>query len=252
MTPRDPALGRFVVITGASSGIGRSLARALAEPGTWLGLVGRRPDALAEVAREVGDLGGSPEILTTDLAMPEQVGRLTERLIGALPGLDVLVHSAGHFTECSPSPADSPEEERAFQVNARAPEALSRGLLPLLRARRGQVVFVNSSVALRESARATAYTRSKEALRAIADALRAEVGRDGIRVLSVYPGRTATPMQEEVHALEGRPYDPSRLLRADDLAAPVVFALALPRTAEITDLAIRSAFPLEPSPAELR
>jgi len=60
-----------------------------------------------------------------------------------------------------------------------------------------------------------------------------------VRVLTVFPGRTATPMQEEVHRFEGRPYDPSRFLQPEDVAASVVHALSLPRTAELTDLHIR-------------
>jgi NADP-dependent 3-hydroxy acid dehydrogenase YdfG len=66
------------------------------------------------------------------------------------------------------------------------------------------------------------------------------VNRDGIRVLSVFPGRTATPpTQERLHALEGRPYRPESLLQPEDVAAVVVHALCLPRTAEVTEIKIR-------------
>jgi NADP-dependent 3-hydroxy acid dehydrogenase YdfG len=83
------------------------------------------------------------------------------------------------------------------------------------------------------------YAASKHALRALADGLRDEVNKKGVRVITVFPGRTATPMQEAVHRYEGRPYDAERFLQPEDVAAAAVNALALPRTAEVTDLHIR-------------
>jgi NADP-dependent 3-hydroxy acid dehydrogenase YdfG len=102
------------------------------------------------------------------------------------------------------------------------------------------VVFVNSSAGF-HPARAgwAAYSASKHALRALADGLRDEVNRQGVRVITIFPGRTATAMQEEVHRYEGRDYDPERFLQPRDVAAAVLSSLALPRTAEVTDLHIR-------------
>ena len=71
------------------------------------------------------------------------------------------------------------------------------------------------------------------------DSLRDEVNEDGVRVLSVFPGRTATPRQERIHAGEGREYRPERLLQPADVASVVVCALELPRTAEVTDISLR-------------
>jgi len=73
----------------------------------------------------------------------------------------------------------------------------------------------------------------------MADSLRAEVNAKGVRILSVYPGRTASPMQEAVHRSEEKAYSPERLLQPGDVAAMVLAALALPRTAEVTDLMLR-------------
>ena len=75
----------------------------------------------------------------------------------------------------------------------------------------------------------------------MADALRAELNPDGVRVLSVFPGRTASRMQEAVHRGEGRPYRPEALLQPADVAEAVLAALRLPPTAETTDLHIRPA-----------
>jgi NADP-dependent 3-hydroxy acid dehydrogenase YdfG len=112
-------------------------------------------------------------------------------------------------------------------------------LLPMLRSRHGQVVFINSSVGTRAPANVGQYAATKHALKAIADSLRDEVNADGMRVLSVFLGRTATPMQAAIYEMEGRTYRPELLLQPEDVAAVVINALTLPRTAEVTDISIR-------------
>ena len=89
-------------------------------------------------------------------------------------------------------------------MNLVAPALLTRALLPALRAARGTVVFVNSGAGLAAHPQWSAYAASKFGLRALADALRAEEQEHGVRVTTVFPGRTATPMQEKVHAPGGQ------------------------------------------------
>jgi NADP-dependent 3-hydroxy acid dehydrogenase YdfG len=134
--------------------------------------------------------------------------------------------------------------DHMYRLNLRTPYLLTRRLMPLLQRARGQVVFVNSSAGLHASAGASQYAATKHALKALADSLRCEVNDDGIRVLSVYPGRTASPMQERLHHQHSvcgqrAPYVAADLLQPDDVAAVVVQALSLPRTAEVTDLHVR-------------
>jgi NADP-dependent 3-hydroxy acid dehydrogenase YdfG len=83
------------------------------------------------------------------------------------------------------------------------------------------------------------YAASKHALRAIADSLRDEVNPDGVRVLSVFLGRTASPMQADIYRAEGRRYQPEQLMQPEDVAAVVINALSLPRTAEVTEVRMR-------------
>jgi NAD(P)-dependent dehydrogenase (short-subunit alcohol dehydrogenase family) len=158
------------------------------------------------------------------------------RLMGAV---DVLIHAAGVHGVGTVHATPSAELDRHYHINLRAPYLLTRGLLGSLRSRRGQVVFVNSSAGVVARAGVGPYSASKHALRAIADSLREEVNPDGVRVLSVFLGRTATPMQEALHRAEGRAYRPERLLQPEDVAEVVEHLLALPRTAEVTDLHMR-------------
>lgn len=231
--------GMVAVVTGASSGIGEAIAIQLAREGTRLLLVGRSAEKLDLVAERARDLSPSVEIFVADLAEDDQVQALADRAVAAFGGVDILVHSIGLFLG---GPFESPVDvlDRQYRINARVPYLLTQKLLPSLIARQGQVAFINSSAG-HHAARSgwVAYSASKHALRAIADGLRDEVNKKGVRVLSVFPGRTATPMQEEVHRYEGRDYDPERFLQPRDVAAAVLNALALPRTAEVTDLQIR-------------
>jgi short-subunit dehydrogenase len=116
---------------------------------------------------------------------------------------------------------------------------LTAACLPQLRAASGQVVFINSSAALAASAGLSAYAAAKRGLQAATDALRQEVNGDGIRVLSVFPGRTDTPMQQAVLAAEQRVAPPGTLMRAEDVAAMVLASLEVPRTSEVTDIIMR-------------
>jgi short-subunit dehydrogenase len=124
-------------------------------------------------------------------------------------------------------------------VNLVAPAELTRLFLPQLRVARGQVIFVNSGAGLQASADWSAYAASKHGLKALADALRLEEKPGGIRVTTVYPGRTATPMQIKVYQQEGRAYDASRLIDPESVATAVLTALDLPRDAEIDDMTVR-------------
>jgi NADP-dependent 3-hydroxy acid dehydrogenase YdfG len=233
--------GQVAAVTGASSGIGRAIALALAARGAAVCLIGRDGDRLASAAHIAA--ATSPRVLVhqADLGCEDDVERLACRLRSELVTLDVLVHSAGVLGVGSLAEATVEELDLQYRVNVRAPYRLTQALLPRLRASRGDLVFINSSAGLRADATNGLYASTKHALRALADSLRNEVNEQGIRVLSIYLGRVATPMQQALHAREDRPYDPALLLQPEDVAAMVLTALTLPRTAEVTDINMRPA-----------
>jgi NADP-dependent 3-hydroxy acid dehydrogenase YdfG len=108
-----------------------------------------------------------------------------------------------------------------------------------LKERRGQVVFINSTTGVNARPTVTQYAAVKHGLKGLADSLRPEVAAAGVRVISLYPGQTATPMQERRHALEGKTYCPEKLIQPADVAGALVTAVAMPRNAVVTDLHIR-------------
>ena len=236
-------MGRFdninAVVTGASGGVGSALSLGLAREGARLLLAGRSGERLEALAAAVRGAGTPPIVLACDLTEAVAAERLATLVDTKLGGVDLLVHGIGAFSS-TPVGETTPEEfDRLYQVNTRAPFLVTRALLPGLCARQGQIAFVNSSVGLKARRGVGPYAASKHALRAVADALRDEVNALGVRVLSIYLGRTATPMQEAVHRLEGAAYRPELLLQPQDVAEAILDALSLPRSAEVTDLHLR-------------
>ena len=230
------------VVTGATSGIGRALALSMASAGMTLALIGRDASRLESVSSEARKRSSRVVCFRADLECDEDVRRLAADLQGQLGACDVLIHSAGIFRMGPVSKASVADLDALYRINVRAPYLLTQALLPMLSDRRGQVVFINSSAGLTARAGIGAYAASKHSLKAIADSLRAEVNHLGVRVISLYAGRTATPLQEKIHEFEGVPYTPDRLLQPEDVAKAVISALEMPRTAEVTDINIRPMF----------
>jgi len=233
-------LSGVALITGASSGIGLAIAEALAKEKMTLLLTGRDRARLEEVAVRLRSPGGQPpQIQPADLSSDDDLRILVEWAGAQSRGLDVLVHSAGSIHLGNIETVGWADLDSDYRVNLRAPFLLTKALLPLLRTSGGQVVFVNSSAGLAAGADNGLYAATKHGLRSLAGSIRDAVNPHGVRVLSVFPGRTATPMQETVTRFEQRTYRPEELLQPSDVAAMVVAALGLPRTAEVMDLVIR-------------
>jgi NAD(P)-dependent dehydrogenase (short-subunit alcohol dehydrogenase family) len=231
--------GQIAVVTGASSGIGRAIALALSHKGVEVCAVGRNPSALGEtvaMARQFSNANG----FQMDLTGKDAIRPLLEHLAEGAKGLHVLVHSAGLYRQDPMERARVEDFDSQYATNVRAPYLLTQSLLPMLTRAKGQIVFVNSSAGLTaKRPEIGQYSATKHALKAIADSLREEVNPRGIRVLSLYLGRTATPMQEALYRSEGKEYHPETLIQAEDVASVAVQLLMLPATAEVTDVSMR-------------
>lgn len=227
------------VVTGASSGIGRAIALALAGHGAEVCLAARRRTQLEEVARTACASGGRAHVCCTDLTSEDDIAALAQNVEQTFGRTDVLVLCGGAIFHGPLERASLDELDLMYRANIRGYYALLQRLLPLLRKAHGQIVFINSSAGLRSPANAGQFSATQHAFRSLADSLRDEVNADGIRVLSIYPGRTATPRMEALFVKEGRPYRPELLMQPEDIAAMLVQAVTLPRTAEVTDISIR-------------
>jgi len=223
------------VVSGATGGIGEAIVAALVSEGARVWAIGRDQRRLEELSSSMRD-AVTPVVV--DLSVVEEIERAA-RDIAASGSVDVLVHVAGIIRMGSSALLTAQDLDQLYAVNLRAAYVLTRQLLPSLRREQGQVVFVNSSSALRPGSSNSLYASTKAASKALADGLREEVNDDGIRVTSLYAGRTATAMQKAVYEFEGRAFDPAYLMTPEDVAASVIHCLSLPRSAEVTDIAIR-------------
>ncbi|MFI1394791.1 SDR family oxidoreductase [Streptomyces sp. NPDC020681] len=222
------------LITGAGSGIGAAVARRLHARGDELILLARDAGRAKELASEFS----GARTLVADLADPDRISKA----LGMQPmpdRLDSLLHIAG-IVDLGPIAELRPKTwHQQLNANLISPAELTRLFLPQLRVAKGHVLFVNSGAGLNAHAEWGAYAASKHGLKALADSLRHEEHGSGVRVTSVYPGRTAGPMQAKVHSQEGKEYDASRWIDPESVATTILTAIDLPRDAEINDLTVR-------------
>ncbi|HSJ95680.1 MAG TPA: SDR family NAD(P)-dependent oxidoreductase [Myxococcota bacterium] len=187
--------GRRVLLTGASSGIGRALAHELAAAGAELVLVARRAEELAAVAEECARLGGRARVRPADLADPAAARRLAETVLREDGPVDVLVNNAGSSIRRSVLDYKAGDVERLAAVNYLGPAALTLALLPAMVERgAGHVVQVSTIGTQTGAPNFAAYVGAKAAADHFARSLRLELGGRGIAVTTIHVPLVRTPM----------------------------------------------------------
>jgi NADP-dependent 3-hydroxy acid dehydrogenase YdfG len=225
----DALRGSLAVVTGATGHIGRAIGLSLLAAEADVVLHGRDPTRVARLREATG-----AEAIAGDLTQPEAIAALRARV--AQRGLlHVLTLWSGIYERS----ADPASLQRQFAANVLGPYALLQALLPFLIAAQGQVVFLNSTQGLAASGGVGQFAATQHAMRAIADSLREEVNAQGVRVLSIFLGRTASERQQAIFAIEGRAYRPDLLIQPADVAHAVIAMLTLPRTVEATQVMLR-------------
>jgi len=139
---------QVALITGGGSGIGRVIAVGLAERGVMVCLVGRRAHLLESMAQTIQAMGQAAKIYPADITSDGSVRSLSHRVEKELGRLNILVHSAGMFSMGELSTSSTGDFSAQYYTNVYAPLCLTQSLLPLIRRHRGQVVFINSTMAL--------------------------------------------------------------------------------------------------------
>ncbi|OFB39702.1 short-chain dehydrogenase [Mycolicibacterium sp. (ex Dasyatis americana)] len=191
--------GKRIVLTGASTGIGRQMALALAGQGAVLVVTARREGLLNELADEISHTGDTrPIVLGADLTEPGSATGLADRALEALGGVDILINNAGaNLTGPQSLIADSSFAREVFEVNLWSPLALTAALLPAMHAAgTGTIVNVTSTVQAVPLPLLGYYAASKAALAQATRSLRLELAETNIRVLEVVPGSTDTALRD--------------------------------------------------------
>jgi short-subunit dehydrogenase len=206
MMSRREIKGSRILLTGASSGIGRALALELARGGAELVVVARREDRLKALADEVLAVGGKIHTVAGDITEPDCRKQAIDAMIERYNGLDILVNNAGVGAMGLFEHADAARVRRVFEVNFFALVELTRLALPhLIKGVQPMVVNVSSILGHRAVPHSSEYSASKFAVQGFSEAIRAEFTRHAIDVLVVSPGTTETEFFDSVLERTGEP-----------------------------------------------
>ncbi len=184
---------KTVIVTGASSGIGRATAIAFARADANLVLASRNEQALNELAAELAHLRRRIVVVPTDVTQRATVEAMAERAADELGSIDILVNNAGRGLNALLAEGSMTNIRRLFEVNVFGALHCIQAVVPYMKLRRsGQIINVSSLAGKIATPRNGAYSATKFALAAVSDALRLELADHGITVTTVYPGVTAT------------------------------------------------------------
>jgi len=229
-----PLAGRVALITGASRGLGRSIALAFAREGIRMALAARTVGELDAVAAEVRALGADAVPVALDVTDPAQVEACVGQTRRALGSIDILVSNAGWNTRKPIVELTPAEWDRIQHTNLRAHFLLARALLPeMLERGDGYLCLVGSIVGRRGAADSAAYRAAKAGLINFSQSLAAEVKDRGVRVTMVLPGALDTPWFYD-RPPEKRP----PMLDPDEVARAIVSVIGLDRMTLVPEIIV--------------
>ena len=229
--------GKTVLVTGASSGIGRAAARAFAREGMRVALSARSRDKLDALAAELGE---GAVAIAADLGVPAEVDRLIAESILRLGRLDVLFANAGVYIAGKVAEGRPDEWDRLLMLNVNSVFRAIRAALPHMQERKSGDILVTSSISAHQALHfEPVYSASKHAVNAFVHGLRRQLIPDNIRVGSLAPGTVLNELwgYHDPLEIEKKVADRSGL-RSEDVAEAAVFMLTRPANVTIRDLVI--------------
>ena len=230
--------GKVVLVTGASSGIGRAMARALAALGAHVALSGRSLPRLEALQAEIGPAAGL--VVQADLAEPRDVERMVEATLAQYGRIDVLLANAGLFYPGIAVEADPDQWDQMLSVNVNSVFRAVRAVLPgMIERGQGDIVVTSSISGHQALHMEPVYSASKHAVQAFVHGVRRQVAPSGIRVGSVAPGIVLNELwgYHDQDAIDAKVASREGL-RSEDVADAVIFMLTRPRHVTIRDLVI--------------
>ncbi|MEM7235928.1 MAG: SDR family NAD(P)-dependent oxidoreductase [Planctomycetota bacterium] len=239
--------GKSALVTGASSGIGAAIAKALAAAGVRVSLVARREDRLNEVAEAIRTAGGQALPCVADVRDESALISAFDRTVGEWGGLDILINNAGLGRSADYLTGKTEDWREMLDVNVLALVVASREALARFGPDGGHIVNVASMSAHRVPQRSGLYSATKFAVRSITEGLRLELAQVGnpTRVCEISPGFVATEFPESFEPEDRDRIKQSianlRALQPEDIAASVLHMLNAPPHVAISDILMRSS-----------
>ena len=222
------------IVTGASSGLGKAIAKLLSIKGYEIIIVGRSMDKIKKVKDEITTKGGKCIPCVADLECDDGLNKI-EYVIKQHNDISFLINNAGCGFFSSVESLSLNEWDQQFNVNVRAAFLLSQMVLQQMKNNNGSIVFINSVAGLQNFTYSTGYVASKFALRGFAGSLREELRKYGIKVMSVFPGAIDTPFWDKFE----HSFDKKEMLNLNDCAQMIVDNMLSPGNLVVEDLLIR-------------
>jgi short-subunit dehydrogenase len=228
-------MSETAVITGASSGVGKSLAIQLSDAGYRVVLAARSEDKLNAIAEEIQSKGGNSLVVLTDVSQPEQINNLKDRAL-EYGDVSVVINNAGLGKFSKVEDVAIEDWDRQLDVNLRASFLVSQAFIPGMKQRlNGTLAFMNSVAGKKGYAHSAAYVASKYGMRGLADSLREELREDNIKVISIHPGAVDTPFWDGT----GMNFPREEMLSTHTLAQSIVHAIQSPGNFAVEELVVR-------------
>jgi short-subunit dehydrogenase len=221
-----------IIVTGASSGIGRALARQLADQGAWLALAARNVLQLEAVAAQCHQAGGKALVVPTDVAQQDQCKNLIERTVAQYGRIDTLINNAGismwaKFEDLQTlAPLD-----KVMQVNYFGGVYCTYYALPYLKETQGRIVAISSLAGKNGVPTRSGYAASKHAVVGFFDTLRIELADYGVSVTMIYPGFVSTEIRTRAFGADGTSLDESPVRETEVMTADTCARLIVPAIA---------------------
>jgi NADP-dependent 3-hydroxy acid dehydrogenase YdfG len=236
---------KVALVTGASSGIGKAVAIALARSGATVVACARRAGRLDDLVKHIETEGGKALALPGDMAVDAEAISAVQNTVDRLGHIDILINSAGIMQAGGIENVDVEEYRRVFDVNLFATLYTCRAAVPhMLRQGGGDIVNISSLAGRKGAPQTNAYAASKHAVNAMTDALRQELGDRNIRVSLVMPGATETAVGDSISdptwrkAIQAHVSKPGAV-QPSEIGATIVFMLSMPRHVNISEISVR-------------
>ena len=226
---------KTAVITGASTGIGKSLALQLADVGFRLVLAARSKDKLQAIAKDIQQKGGESLPVPMDVSQPEEIKTLKDKALD-FGNVSVVVNNAGTGKFSNIENVTLADWNRQLDVNLRASFLVSQAFIPHMKQeKKGSLIFINSVAGKKGYAYSAAYVASKFGLRGLAESLREELRENNIKVISIYPGAVDTPFWDDIQS----DFPRDAMLKSDALAESIVHTIQATGNFTVEEMVVR-------------